>query len=153
MLARSSHSRIIYYSRSALDKDPVTREEQQLQLVRTSRRQNEFALVTSVLVLDKGWFTQMVEGDRDALNQTFKRISSDSRHKDIRIVEWREVPRRELLPSLELIDRRSGMNDVLEKYNLDEAYQRGTPKATWLREFILALQTSLLSKRGIEVLT
>jgi hypothetical protein len=153
MLARSSHSRIIYYSRSALDKDPVAREEQQLQLVRTSRRQNEFALVTSVLVLDKGWFTQMVEGDRDALNQTFKRIASDNRHKDIRIVEWREVPRRELLPSLELIDRRSGMNDVLEKYNLDEAYQRGTPKATWLREFILALQTSLLSKRGIEVLT
>jgi hypothetical protein len=153
MLARSSHSRIIYYSRSALDKDPVVREEQQLQLVRTSRRQNEFALVTSVLVLDKGWFTQMVEGDRDALNQTFKRIASDNRHKDIRIVEWREVPRRELLPSLELIDRRSGMNDILEKYNLDEAYQRGTPKATWLREFVLALQTSLLSKRGIEVLT
>jgi hypothetical protein len=153
MLARSSHSRIIYFSRSALDKDPVTREEQQLQLVRTSRRQNEFALITSVLVLDKGWFTQMVEGDRDALNQTFKRITSDNRHKDIRIVEWREVPRRELLPSLELIDRRSGMNDILDKYNLDEAYQRGTPKASWLRELILDLQASLLSKRGIEVLT
>ena len=153
MLARSSHSRIIYFSRSALDKDPVTREEQQLQLVRTSRRQNEFALITSVLVLDKGWFTQMVEGDRDALNQTFKRITSDNRHKDIRIVEWREVPRRELLPSLELIDRRSGMNDILDKYNLDEAYQRGTPKASWLRELVLDLQASLLSKRGIEVLT
>lgn len=153
MLARSSHSRIIYFSRSALDKDPVTREEQQLQLVRTSRRQNEFALITSILVLDKGWFTQMVEGDRDALNQTFKRITSDNRHKDIRIVEWREVPRRELLPSLELIDRRSGMNDILDKYNLDEAYQRGTPKASWLRELILDLQASLLSKRGIEVLT
>jgi hypothetical protein len=153
MLARSSHSRIIYFSRSALDKDPVTREEQQLQLVRTSRRQNEFALITSVLVLDKGWFTQMVEGDRDALNQTFKRITSDNRHKDIRIVEWREVPRRELLPSLELIDRRSGMNDILDKYNLDEAYQRGTPKASWLRELVLDLQSSLLSKRGIEVLT
>jgi hypothetical protein len=153
MLARSSHSRIIYFSRSALDKDPVTREEQQLQLVRTSRRQNEFALITSILVLDKGWFTQMVEGDRDALNQTFKRIASDNRHKDIRIVEWREVPRRELLPSLELIDRRSGMNDILDKYNLDEAYQRGTPKGTWLRELVLDLQASLLSKRGIEVLT
>jgi hypothetical protein len=153
MLARSSHSRIIYFSRSALDKDPVTREEQQLQLVRTSRRQNEFALITSILVLDKGWFTQMVEGDRDALNQTFKRIASDNRHKDVRIVEWREVPRRELLPSLELIDRRSGMNDILDKYNLDEAYQRGTPKASWLRELVLDLQSSLLSKRGIEVLT
>ena len=153
MLARSSHSRIIYFSRSALDKDPVTREEQQLQLVRTSRRQNEFALITSVLVLDKGWFTQMVEGDRDALNQTFKRITSDNRHKDIRIVEWREVPRPDLLRSLELIDRRSGMNDILDKYNLDEAYQRGTPKASWLRELVLDLQASLLSKRGIEVLT
>jgi hypothetical protein len=153
MLTRSSHSRIIYYSRSALDKDPVAREEQLIQLVRTGRRQNEFSLITSILLLDKGWFTQMIEGDRDALNQTFKRISADSRHKDVRIVEWREVPRRELLPSLELIDRRSGMNDILERYNLEEAYQRGTPKATWLREFVLALQTSLLSRRGIEVLT
>jgi hypothetical protein len=153
MLARSSHSRIIYFSRCTMDKDPVNREEQQLQLIRTSRRQNEFALITSILVLDKNWFMQMIEGDRDALNQTFKRIGSDNRHKDVRIVEWREVPRRELLPSLELIDRRSGMNDILDKYNLDDAFQRGTPKASWLRELTLALQTSLLSKRGIEVLT
>ena len=34
----------------------------------------------------------MLEGDRDALNQTFNRIAQDTRHKDVRIVEWREVP-------------------------------------------------------------
>ena len=106
-----------------------------------------------ILVLDKGWFTQMLEGDRDALNQTFNRIVQDSRHKEVRIVEWREVPRRELLPSLELIDREGGFNDILDRYNLEEAYTRGTPKAGWLREFIIELQSSLLAQRGIEVLT
>ncbi|MGY6567551.1 MAG: BLUF domain-containing protein [Salinarimonas sp.] len=153
MLSRSSHSRIIYYSRSTLDADRETRAEQTAQLIRTSRRQNEFSLMTSILVHDKGYFTQMLEGDRDALNQTFNRIAQDNRHKDVRIVEWREVPRRELLPSLELIDREAGFNDILDKYNVEEAFARGTPKATFLREFILALQSSLLSKRGIEVLT
>ncbi|MGY6644797.1 MAG: BLUF domain-containing protein [Salinarimonas sp.] len=153
MLSRSSHSRIIYYSRSVLDNDPEQRKEQIANLIRTSRRQNEFSLMTSILVHDKGWFTQMLEGDRDALNQTFNRITQDSRHKEVRIVEWREVPRRELLPSLELIDREAGFNDILDRYNLEEAYTRGTPKAGWLREFIIELQSSLLAKRGIEVLT
>lgn len=153
MLSRSSHSRIIYFSRATLDADPETRAEQTAQLVRTSRRQNEFSLMTSILVHDKGYFTQMLEGDRDALNQTFNRISQDNRHKDVRIVEWREVPRRELLPSLELIDREAGFNDILDKYTVEEAYARGTPKASLLREFVLALQSSLLAKRGIEVLT
>ncbi len=153
MLSRSSHSRIIYYSRSVLDADPEQRKEQIAQLIRTSRRQNEFSLMTSILVHEKGWFTQMLEGDRDALNQTFNRIMQDSRHKDVRIVEWREVPRRELLPSLELIDRESGFNHILDSYNLEEAYTRGTPKAGWLRELVIELQSSLLAQRGIEVLT
>lgn len=153
MLSRSSHSRIIYFSRSALDKSPEAREEQESQLVRSSRRQNEFALITSILAHDKGWFLQMLEGDRDSLNQTFARISADNRHKDVRIVEWREVPRRELLPSLELISRDSGMADLFDRFGVDETLQRGTPTATLLREFMLTAQTMLLSRRGIEVLT
>ncbi|TVR09743.1 MAG: BLUF domain-containing protein [Salinarimonadaceae bacterium] len=153
MLSRSSHSRIIYFSRSALDKDPDARLEQETQLVRTSRRQNEFALITSILAHDKGWFLQMLEGDRDSLNQTFARISGDSRHKDVRIVEWRESPRRELLPSLELISREAGMGDIFDKYGVEEVLQRGTPTAAHLREFMLTAQTLLLSRRGIEVLT
>lgn len=153
MLSRSSHSRIIYFSRSALDKNPDLRQEQELQLVRTSRRQNEFALITSILAHDKGWFLQMLEGDRDSLNQTFARISGDNRHKDVRIVEWREAPRRELLPSLELISRDSGMGDIFEKFAIEDVLQRGTPTATHLREFMLTAQTLLLSRRGIEVLT
>ncbi|GGK28700.1 BLUF domain-containing protein [Salinarimonas ramus] len=153
MLNRSSLSRIIYFSRCTLDKESVTRTEQLDRLVRSSRRQNEFALITSILVLDRGWFGHMMEGDRDALNSTFKRISTDSRHKEVRIIEWREIPRRELLPSLELLERNLISQDVLDKFALDEAFSRGTPKPTLVHDCMLALQQNLLAKRGIEALT
>lgn len=153
MLTRSSLSRIIYYSRSNLEREQGLRREQEQQLVRQSRRQNEFGLITSILVHDRGWFCQMLEGDREAMNETFRRIAADSRHKDLRIVEWREIPRRELLPSLELIDRNLMTQDILEKYAIEEAFARGTPKPSHLYNCIHALQANLLAKRGIEALT
>ncbi|WP_372424850.1 BLUF domain-containing protein [Salinarimonas chemoclinalis] len=153
MLNRSSLSRISYFSRCTLDRDQAKRAEQLDRLVRSSRRQNEFGLITSILVLDRGWFGHMLEGDRDALNTTFKRIASDNRHKEVRIIEWREIPRRELLPSLELLERNLMTQDVLEKYALDEAFARGTPKPMQVHECMLALQQCLLAKRGIEALT
>jgi len=153
MLNRSSLSRIIYFSRCNLDRDQLVRDDQLDKLVRASRRQNEFALVTSILVMERGWFCHMLEGDRDALNGTFRRIASDNRHKEVRIVEWREIPRRELLPSLELLDRNLITQDILDKYLLDEAFTRGTPKPSAVHACILALQQNLLAKRGIEALT
>jgi hypothetical protein len=153
MLNRSSLSRIIYFSRCALDREARARDDQLDKLVRASRRQNEFALITSILVLEKSWFCHMLEGDRDALNSTFRRIAADNRHKEVRIVEWREIPRRELLPSLELLDRNLITQDILDKFSLDETFARGTPKPSHVHACILALQQNLLAKRGIEALT
>lgn len=153
MLNRSSLSRIIYFSRCVLEREDGKRADELDRLVRGGRRQNEFALITSILVLDKNWFAHMLEGDRDALNGTFRKIAADQRHKDVRIIEWREISRRELLPSLELTERNLSTQDVLDKFALDEAFARGTPKPSLVHEAILALQQNLLAKRGIEALT
>lgn len=153
MLTRSSLSRIIYYSRSNLEREPGLLREQEQQLIRQCRRQNEFALITSILVHDRGYFCQMMEGDREALNQTFRKISSDNRHKDVRIVEWREIPRRELLPSFELIERNLMTQEILERFDIDGELARGTPKPSHLHDCFHALQANLLAKRGIEALT
>lgn len=153
MLNRSSLSRIIYFSRCAIDREGQARADELDKLVRGSRRQNEFALITSILLLEKNWFVHMLEGDRDALNGTFRRIAADPRHKEVRIIEWREIPRRELLPSLELLERNLITQDVLDRFSLDEAFTRGTPKPSVVHDAFLALQQNLLAKRGIEALT
>lgn len=153
MLNRSSLSRIIYFSRCAIDREGPARADELDKLVRASRRQNEFALITSILLLERNWFAHMLEGDRDALNGTFRRIASDNRHKEVRIIEWREIPRRELLPSLELLERNLITQDVLDRFALDEAFTRGTPKPAVVHDAFIALQQNLLAKRGIEALT
>ena len=69
-----------------------------LDILATSRRNNFRLGVTGALLLSEGWFTQILEGTRDAVEEIFKAIQSDSRHRDISVLfrkplEKRNFPR------------------------------------------------------------
>jgi hypothetical protein len=80
----STYSRVIYASRWA---EPDRSEARLLaDILASAARNNDAAGVTGFLLYREGWFLQALEGDLDAVDQTFDRIRRDRRHLDVRIV-------------------------------------------------------------------
>lgn len=51
-------------------------------ILASSRRHNEDAAITGMLLLGNGYFVQVIEGNGPAVERTYRRILSDSRHGD-----------------------------------------------------------------------
>ena len=81
---------ITYKSRSkdAADLDLVN------SILTSSTRNNSANGITGVLVATKTHFLQVLEGEFDALNTTFQRISSDPRHDKIQLISFTEIEER-----------------------------------------------------------
>jgi len=81
---------IIYKSRctSAADLDMVN------SILASSTRNNAANGVTGVLVATKTHFLQVLEGEFEILNDTFQRISSDTRHEKIQVISFTEIQER-----------------------------------------------------------
>ena len=65
-----------------------------------------------------------------SVNDTFGRISADSRHREVQIVEWREIVKREFVNSFATCVRNTANDALFQKANLLPMFQRGTPRAT-----------------------
>lgn len=55
-------------------------------ILATARRKNPPRGVTGALLVTEGRFVQALEGERDAVQSTFDRISRDPRHGDIEVL-------------------------------------------------------------------
>lgn len=60
----------------------------------TSNRNNEKAGITGALLFDSLWFVQILEGERDAVSSTLLRISSDTRHDKVTVMDARPIKER-----------------------------------------------------------
>ncbi len=96
---RSSLIHLIYFSRAQLSAEPQERARQVNDIARHAQKKNEFSVITSLLIVDQGYFIQILEGERMSVQETFQRISGDIRHRDVHIVEWREIAKREFVTS------------------------------------------------------
>jgi hypothetical protein len=74
--------RLAYVSKSLLAGDPREREHI-ADILLSSRRNNEEAKVTGALLATDRCFAQVLEGEQDAVEQTYGRITRDPRHQDI----------------------------------------------------------------------
>jgi hypothetical protein len=81
---------IVYKSRckSVADLDLVE------SILASSTRNNAANGVTGVLIATKTHFFQVLEGEFEALNETFERISSDTRHHKIQLISFTEIKER-----------------------------------------------------------
>jgi hypothetical protein len=64
-------------------------------LLERARERNAAVDVTGLLVFHEGSFLQVLEGDADAVQTLFARISKDDRHDRVRLVLRRSVEERE----------------------------------------------------------
>ncbi|MFP4360700.1 MAG: BLUF domain-containing protein [Alphaproteobacteria bacterium] len=78
--------RLIYYSDSRLDPRDDTDARALQRIMEISKARNEAAGITGLLMFTRSGFAQILEGPRAALEETFERIQSDSRHSNVRVL-------------------------------------------------------------------
>ncbi len=82
--------RLIYASRAADSLTPADHE----QILESSQRNNGKAGVTGILAFGAREFLQCLEGSREAVNATYHRILTDPRHRDLVLIDCRDVEQR-----------------------------------------------------------
>ena len=78
---------IIYKSRCAgvIDLEMID------SILKSSTKHNAANNITGVLIATKTHFLQVLEGEFGILNETFERISADSRHDTIQLIDFSEI--------------------------------------------------------------
>jgi hypothetical protein len=147
---RTSLVHIIYFSRLNLSADAAKRSEQIAEIGRVAQKKNEFAVITSFLVIEGNFACQVIEGERTSVHETFDRVTADTRHRDVQINEWREIAKREFVHSFKSAQRSAGNETLFAKANLLPMLQRGTPKASAIHSLCLSLQSDAMSRQGID---
>jgi hypothetical protein len=87
-----------------------------------ARRNNAEHDITGVLLFNRDYFLQCLEGDAEDVTRTFRTISDDPRHREIALIAVHEVPERSFPDwSMGLVDSTSpqlrvALRDVLPGY-------------------------------------
>lgn len=147
---RTSLVHLIYFSRLNLSGDPAGRAHQIGEITRQAQKRNEFAVITSFLLVEQGFAAQVLEGERGSVHEAFGRISNDGRHRDVQIVEWREIAKRAFVNSFTTGLRSAATEGHFNKANLLPALQRGTPKGAAIHGLAVTLQAESMTKQGID---
>ena len=147
---RTTLVHLIYFSRLTLAADAPTRARQMMDITRQAQKKNEFSVITSFLIVDGSFAVQVLEGERVSVNDTFQRITADSRHRDVQIVEWREIVTREFVLSFTTATRSASNEASFAKAGLTAMLQRGTPKGSAILSLASNLQAVSMAKQGID---
>jgi len=73
---------------------PAVDQEELVAILKKSKVNNPKAGVTGVLCFSEGIFIQVLEGGRSAVNALYNRISADSRHSDVLLLNYDEIEER-----------------------------------------------------------
>ena len=147
---RTSLLNLVYFSRLNLAADAPTRARQIGEITKHAQKKNEFAVITSLLIVDGSFAVQIVEGERQSVHETFQRIAADTRHRDVMIVEWREIAKREFVTSFAVATRGPANEVLFHKAGLLPMLQRGTPRASTIHNLAYVLQQDTMAKQGID---
>lgn len=82
--------RLLYASRAAT---PVTNELVEA-ILRQSHTHNPVLGITGILCYGGDVYMQVLEGGRQAVNNLYNTIVRDSRHREVMLLQYREIPER-----------------------------------------------------------
>ena len=92
---QNSWFRLLYVSKNLITGEPSTLVDEINKILRTAQTANSAMGVTGLLIFNKGYFAQVLEGNCQAVEEIFERIQNDNRHADIVVLEFK--PTSELL--------------------------------------------------------
>ncbi len=87
-LSMSNLSAIVYRSRAVFALSDVDL----FYLLAHARQRNREDGLSGVILYDRGYFFQWIEGSNQVLGNTWNRIRSDQRHTDIRVLADQQIP-------------------------------------------------------------
>lgn len=87
-------ARLIYHSENYLGAPDGKMLTELNAIMDASNCNNERENITGALLFDTLWFIQILEGEREAISATLRRIMSDQRHDMVTVMEARPVRER-----------------------------------------------------------
>lgn len=87
-------TRLIYFSENQIDPAQGSVVRELGNILAASNKNNKPLGISGALVFDDRWFLQTLEGERERVWGTLRRIEDDQRHSNIVVVEAKEVPTR-----------------------------------------------------------
>jgi hypothetical protein len=81
---------LIWASRATRSFEPL----ELARLVAEARRKNALRDVSGILIYDAGGFVQVLEGSESAVEQLFREISRDPRHRDVVVINRGPIAQR-----------------------------------------------------------
>lgn len=88
--SHSIHVRMLYVSRAV---GPQT-STMTTSILAQAQANNPLLGITGVLCQGQGLFLQVIEGERSRMNALYRRISADTRHKDVEMLLYEEIKER-----------------------------------------------------------
>lgn len=95
-------SRLLYTSDACIRDGDVPADIQVHEMAHASARRNAANALTGALLFIENQFIQVLEGDPEAIEQTFERICCDLRHTNVKLVDLASVSER-MFPEWEMI--------------------------------------------------
>lgn len=86
--------KLVYCSHGAIGEEAASFTSVIEQILDASRRQNTEAGVTGALMFNEGCFAQVLEGELEAVEETFERIQMDERHDRVAILTFEKAQER-----------------------------------------------------------
>jgi hypothetical protein len=86
--------RLVYFSRNHIKGTAAEVAAEANVILESARRNNALCGITGALIFNAGIFAQVLEGDRRDVELTFERIQRDTRHGDVQVLAFEEVPNR-----------------------------------------------------------
>ena len=88
-------ARLVYHSENHLGAFDGKMIAELNVIMEASNRNNERDGITGALLFDPLWFVQILEGDREAISTTLRRITTDERHDKITVMDARPIEERQ----------------------------------------------------------
>ena len=117
-------------------------EKDLVDILRTSRKNNKNLLITGALVYNKGYFLQMLEGEREAVEALFNVIAQDARHEKTNCFFRGEVQNR-IFPDWYMGWFQHEVDENLVLSDLVNLYDSKHPASQFFVEKLLEVQGKL----------
>ena len=129
--------RLTYFSRSRVNLRAGCRDSGIDEILAASTANNLRDDITAVLICDRCWFAQVLEGTESRVSITFERILRDPRHCDVTLVTMQaEAARR--YPDFAMLGvvRSEDNGDLFRHYGEDESFDPRQMRADRLCDLI-----------------
>lgn len=128
--------RLTYISRASDGLDASQRKE----ILNTARTNNSANGISGILIFNKDYFLQTIEGSRPLINGLLNALIADPRHHDLQIIECETVYERKWVKwSMNYVTPTASNKDDFMKFSTDLEFNPYTMNKTSLQKLITSL--------------